>query len=34
VALGHRGFSASHSAADVDEALARIETACRQLTAG
>jgi glutamate-1-semialdehyde 2,1-aminomutase len=33
VALGHHGFSAAHTPADVDEALDRIETACRALTA-
>ena len=33
VALGHHGFSAAHTPADVDEALDRIETACRALDA-
>ena len=31
VALGHHGFSVSHTMADVDEALERVETACRTL---
>jgi glutamate-1-semialdehyde 2,1-aminomutase len=33
VALGHHGFSAAHSPADVEWALDRIEDACRDLSA-